>query len=260
MMRTVKVLLTLAALVGAMLGTAGPAAASAPRWQVRNASTGASYGSSTGAALTNAIAAAGAGDRLVVAGTCTGTYTVAKNLTIASRNFGARRAVLDGNHAGGVLLVELETTVTLTDLVITHGTGGIANFGHLTLIRTAVTGNTTPEGTGGGILNSDRLTLVRSTVTGNRAFSGGGGIHNTGTGGLTTWATLIAGNSTDGAGGGMLNEGIAVLHKSLVTRNVAGPDGNGNGGGIFSIFSAGDLTLDRTRVVANRPDDCFCAT
>jgi hypothetical protein len=249
MTRTMKVLSVLCALVGAMLATAAPASAAGPRCQVRNATLGASYGSATGAALTNAIAAARPGDRLVVAGTCTGSFTVTKDLTIAGRHPGARRPVLDGNHAGGVLFVEIETTVTLTDLVITHGIGGVANFGNVKAIRTAVTGNDSDQGA--GVLNRGGfLTLTRSSVTNNHAFAEGGGVFNTGT--LVTWATTIAGNSSGGAGGGIYTEQPTALHKSLVTRNMAA-----DGGGIFAL-SGTPLTLDRTRVVGNQPDNCDC--
>ena len=55
------------------------------------------------------------------------------------------------------------------------------------------------------------------------------------------------------AGGGILDEGLSVLHKSLVTGNVAG-----SGGGIFANFAQSPPVLDRTRVVGNHPDDCVC--
>jgi hypothetical protein len=254
MKRTVMLLLGLCTLAAVTVGSVGPAAAASTgtRCQVRDATAGTGFASADGAALTDAIAAAAAGDRLVVAGTCTGTYTVVKDLTIAGRYPGARRAVLDGG-GGTVLDVELEARVRLTDLVLTHGSEGLVNFGTVTAIRTAITGNVLGGGAGAGVLNSGLLTLTRSSVTGNRSTFDGGGIYNTGVGTLVTWRTTIARNTAGGAGGGILDEGMSVLHKSLVTGNVAG-----TGGGIFANFAQSRPVLDRTRVIGNHPDNCVC--
>src|SRR3954466_15296590 len=52
-------------------------------------------------ALQSAITAASPGDTLLVSGTCTGPFTINKNLTVR----GASRAVLDGNQAGSTVTV-----------------------------------------------------------------------------------------------------------------------------------------------------------
>ncbi|HEV7654531.1 MAG TPA: hypothetical protein VGP36_07310 [Mycobacteriales bacterium] len=249
MARTITVLLVLAAIAGGSVAAAGPAAAAGPNCRVQNAALGASYGPDTGVALSTAIAAARAGDRLVVSGTCTGNYDVTTDLTIAGLHPGARRPVLDGGGAGSVLLVDF-ATVTLTDVVVTHGQTGIDNFGTLKATRLLVRDNTT-VGSGGGILNSGFLTLVRSTVAGNRStLNDGGGIWNNGT--LVTWSTRISGNTAANAGGGLLNEEIAVLHGSTITGNTAT-----FGGGIFATFGGSSIpTLDHTTVTGNHPDDC----
>jgi hypothetical protein len=152
-----------------------------------------------------------------------------------------------------VLDVELDARVRLTDLVLTHGSEGLENFGTVTAIRTAITGNVLGGGAGAGVVNRGLLTLTRSSVTGNRSTFDGGGIYNTGVGTLVTWRTTVARNTAGGAGGGILDEGMSVLHKSLVTGNVAG-----TGGGIFANFAQSPPVLDRTRVVGNHPDNCVC--
>ncbi len=79
--------------------------------------------------LQAAVDAASPGDSLRVAGTCVGTTTITKDLTIeGKKGNGARQAVLDGNHAGSVLTIN-GGTVTLERLLITRGTASDSLWG-----------------------------------------------------------------------------------------------------------------------------------
>ena len=153
----------------------------------------------------------------------------------------------DGVMAGGAGLEILPTvdfdgpTVTVTDTVVTGNTAtpvatnapdpgadapywpvcptgfcpfamawgaGIDNFGHLTLLRSQVTGNTSAgvasDADGGGIANHLELTVDHSSVDGNRAvasapngrFSEGGGIFSEDGTTLTVRNSSVSGNTS----------------------------------------------------------------
>ncbi|HEY6746424.1 MAG TPA: hypothetical protein VI357_12000 [Mycobacteriales bacterium] len=236
------------AVAAVTIGAAVPAAASAPACSVRNGS--AAFGS-----LQAAIAAAPAGSRLVIAGTCVGPFVIDKDLTLAGRDYGAHRPVLTGAHVSRVMIIEPVATVAISDVIIRDGNstgpsggGGLQNVGTVNLTRVLVTNNRT-VGAGGGILNLGDMVLVRSLVSKNVSGSDGGGIYNAGD--LTTWRTDLVANMAPGVGGGMFAEGIATMHGGRVTRNVAGDTGGG-------ILTVNILTLDGTRVFGNSPNDCEC--
>jgi nitrous oxidase accessory protein NosD len=85
------------------------------------------------------INAASAGDTLRIRGTCSGSFTLIKNLTLD----GNPRATIDGLHLGRPLTVVGASTTRLLDLTITGGQvlggaggGGIYSAGgSLTLVR-----------------------------------------------------------------------------------------------------------------------------
>jgi hypothetical protein len=243
----IKAFLLVGAAVATVVVAAAPASA-ATACSVRN-------GSAAFRSLPAAVAAAPAGSRLVIAGTCAGPVTIGKDLTLAGRDFGVHRPVLTGQHVSRVLSIEPQATVTISDVIIRDGNstgpsggGGLQSSGTVTLVRVLVTRNST-VGAGGGILNLGDMVLVRSFVSKNRSGSDGGGIFNAGD--LTTWRTDLVGNVAPGVGGGMFAEGVATMHGGIVTRNTAGDVGGG-------ILTVNILTLDRTRVFGNAPDDCVC--
>ena len=106
------------------------------------------------------------GAQILIYGTCTGNFTVTKNLTLVGE-----KGVLDGNNSGVVLTVNTGVTVVVDYLTIQHGN--------------AVKG--------AGAYNSGTMTLNGSTVSGNSASAGGGGIYNNGT--ATLKSSAVSGNT-----------------------------------------------------------------
>lgn len=223
------VVLGAVALAAALVAGLAPAAGAAPpACRVKNPTQDTWFATSTGAALTRAIAAANPGDRLNVFGRCRGSFSITKDLRIFGNTNRQAPTVLDGGRAAGVLFVNERVTVTLTRLTITGGNATVR--------------------VGGGIQNGGLLTLNGTTVTGNRASSDGGGIYNYGT--LTLNNSRLTDNVSGGGGGGLFSEGVATLNYSAVTGNTAV-----FGGGILSVNT---LTLNHTTVSGNVPDDCSC--
>src|SRR5262249_15573087 len=152
--RSVLVALTLGA--SAVLGASPSvplAGATQPKCLVVNARSGQSYGT-----LQEAVAAASAEDTLKVKGTCYGTTTITKNLTIVGQsNPGFGPATLNGAKSGSVLIVEEIATVAITGLTITGGSGSSVSI---------------CDNCGGGIYNNGSLTLTNSTVRDNTAAGG----------------------------------------------------------------------------------------
>ncbi len=212
--------------------------------------------------LQTAINAAATGSTLRVDGTCTGNFSINKDLTLSGP------AILDGGGVPttyGATLNVISGTVVLNNLVIQHGVGidglggGLWNGGQLTLNHSTVTHNTA-SGVGGGVFNFGQLTLNSSTVTNNTSTNGdGGGIFNCGAslrdyglcigapGSLTLNSSVVSNNvGGSGNGGGIANDGQAVmmLNASIVSGNTTG----GNGGG---IENHGTATLNLSTVSGN---------
>lgn len=208
--------------------------------------------------LQTAIDSAAPGSTLFITGTCTGNFTIAKDLILSGLG-----ATLDGGHSGTVVTVASGVRVKLARLTITHGLaisagGGIRNDGTMTLTDSPVEDNSTATGVtgGGGIYNQGVMTLDRSTVTRNTTPGDGGGIHNQGT--MTLYGSDVLRNEADHFGGGIYNDsqGTMWLFESAVARNSAAATGR-PGGGIYNASTfGGSLLLDRVRVFDNEPDQC----
>src|SRR5919197_119351 len=97
--------LGLLGLVAGLLGIGSTASAAPVSCEVDNSATLA-----TSSSLQAAIDAASAGDTLDVKGTCVGTLTVSKNLTIKGVS---PTSILDGNGAGSTLTVNASVSVTV---------------------------------------------------------------------------------------------------------------------------------------------------
>ncbi len=206
------------------LEPAGPAMAC----RVRNADTGVTYGN-----LQAAIRAASVGGHLVLRGTCRGTTSIGKSLSV--RGIEGQRSgtpTLAGMGRGPVLTVRPGVVVTLTGLTVR---GGAAD-------RAA------------GILNLGRLTLRDAVVRGNKAREAAGAVANKGKL-VLRGSTIIHGNRSRGHAGGILNWGTLVMaDSSAIVRNRAATRGGG-------LFNRGTLVgvacgLD---VHHNTPDDCVGA-
>jgi hypothetical protein len=154
-----------------------------------------------------------------------------ENLTIgiSLKILGAstRTTIIDGGGVNTVVgIPTTNPTVTLSNLTIRNGFGGIYNNGTLLVSSSTINGNTASGG--GGISNGGRLTIRNSTISGNVARSAFGG-----------------------RGGGIANTGTLTLSNSTISGNLA-PPGRGFksfGGG---IFNGGTLTLSNSTIVGNR--------
>ena len=213
-----------------------------------------------------AIAAAGAGDSIHIAGAPHPYFerlTIDKSLSLIGDD--PATTLIDGAAAGQVLRISGPIVVTLSNLSIRNGLAGpgdttdkygagIHNMGAtLTLNNVVVTdnhlngGNTCCGGNGGGIYNNGgSLTLNHSLVsdntTGTGANPGGSGGNGAGIYSLNGVATLndstVAGNfagtgqssgTTGGPGGS--GAGIAALGGTLtINRSTISDNGAGNGG------------------------------
>ena len=163
------------------------------------------------------------------------------NLLTVRRNTG-------GNYR--IFNITAGAVVSLNDLTMANGNvpaqsgGGINNAGTLTVVRSAVSGNTANTGgNGGGIFNTGILTISSSAISGNSVSSvtgagSGGGIFNAG-GTLTISNSTISGNSavgpggnSDSGGGIITNVGIVTLTNTTITGNTAD-----FGGGVWNLNS-----------------------
>jgi len=233
--------LIMAGMAGAGVVAAAPAAvAASPSCLVLDTNSNQSYPD-----LSGAVAAAAAGDTLLVKGTCPGGATITTSLTITG-NAGAKTATLDDPH----LLIVRGITVTMNNLVLNGGSGpAVNNEGTVTLNGVSVTNSTVGIGVGGPVFNEfGTMTLNNSMVSGNANFTDdGGGIYSSG-GRLTLNRSTVTGN-TDGAhfggGIGIDEDGTATLNNSSVTNNT-GPFGGGIG-----IEPGASVTLNHSTVTGN---------
>jgi len=154
-----------------------------------------------------------------------------------------------------------------TGNVFCSGGGGIWNSGTLTMMSTALTGNTSDFG--GALFDRGTPALSDSTVSGNSAGFDGGGVQSFGTltivdctfedndagqsggavsvaaGTLSVDSSTLVGNSAVGAGGGVLirTDAVADFVNTTVSGNVAD-----SGGGIYGL---GDMRLASCTVAGN---------
>lgn len=206
------------------------------------------------------IDAAAPGDSLIVKGTCIGSSTIDRSLTlkgVSNRPFG--QATLDGDGKDRVLFVDFFDSerqgfsLTIENLTITHGFGEDGNGGGGMLVQggtvvlrnSIVTDNSAGLLSGGGIeVGGGDMTLANTTVSNNTAGDGGGGIAGGGT--LAIEDSIITGNTVTGLGGGLaFRGGILTVRNSSVSLNVAYA-----GAGISNV--AGTVTLTNSAVIGNR--------
>jgi hypothetical protein len=150
----------------------------------------------------------------VLRGTCRGTTTIGKTLTVKGvRLDGSGRPTLAGMDRGPVLTVRPGASVKLDGLTVRGGAStraaGILNLGRLTLRDVVVRGNEAREA-GGAVVNKGRLTLSgKTSIRGNRAREVAGGVLNRGR--LTMYgSSSISRNIAGSKAGGILDGGTLV--------------------------------------------------
>jgi hypothetical protein len=186
--------------------------------------------------LRDTIAAAGSGDKIVVASSVhsitltTGELEISKNLTINGP--GASKLTISGNNASRVFEIDANTSVSIFGLTISNG----AASGLLAVLASG----SFSAGGGGGILNNPgaSLTLSRDVVRDNQAVA-------------------VPGNTI--VGGGLLNVGTASVRWCQFSNNQAlGGSGSdnigGSAGGAVDNFGGASLTVDRSTFSNNRAD------
>jgi CSLREA domain-containing protein len=175
---------------------------------------------------------------------------------------GANQLTVNGGGSGSdfsVITVNSGDTATLYGLTITGGYatgsngGGITSNGTLSVLNSAVSGNTAYFG--GGIFSAGPLMMVAdSTISGNTAYGNGGGIISSGIV-LTVTNSTISGNTAaagagGGCGGGIDNNATLTVESSTISGNSAlgVSPGVGIGGG---ICNAGTLSVTNSIVSGN---------
>jgi hypothetical protein len=215
------------ALAAALLAAAPAAAASPTACRVKNLDTGV-----TKPTLQKAHNAAKAGHRLTVRGTCVGTTTLRKSLTVTGITTATSgKPILDAKLNGTVVRTtysqSLDRKITLRNLTIRRGAA--------------------PQGSGGGIANgmaNGTLVLRDVIVRGNTASSGGG---------VDTWgdlildgSTSIRGNTATGGGGGLrVGMGRVTLNGNSTIHGNTADDGGGIWVGTYRILTLNDSSSVR---------------
>lgn len=197
-------------------------------------------------ALQAAVDAAKAGDTLEIKGTCVGSTSVDRDITlkgVVNKAFPGT-PTLDGNQSGRVLNITAGEA-TIRNLVIANGRlpdgdgGGIliGAGASAALVDSVVRANAAGSGSfGGGIEANGNLLLIRSAVTGNTAGSSGGIDMNFAT------VSLVSSSVTD-------NEATHVLGSPGDGCGFGGPDRFACGGGIWNFN--GTLSLTDSNVSRN---------
>ena len=175
----------------------------------------------------------------------TGDLDLTQNVTI--NGAGLTTTIIDGNGLDRLFHVTGPYAVTLTGLTMRGGGGqtitggGINNSGTLTLIDSAIIGNS--ASVAGGLENSGTALLINTTLSGNSADgSGGGGLRNSG---LMTLISVTISNNQANFGGGLRNNGTLELLNTTILSNTASDT---SGGG---LWSSGTLTLTASVVMGN---------
>jgi len=127
-MKHIRLALTLFAL-GFAVWAAAPLALGATAVNCGATPVGVAVGAPTN--LQIAIASAAPGSTVIVSGSCTGNFTINKNLVLEGQP--SSNPVLNGNGSGVVLTIQAQANVLVAGLVITGGTGSgiIHNGGNL---------------------------------------------------------------------------------------------------------------------------------
>jgi predicted outer membrane repeat protein len=182
------------------------------------------------------------------------------------------RVVIHNNTAtrdgGGIYGVYCQPVIVNSRISGNHAGnrgGGIYQFltdfyTGITITGTVVRGNTAQVG--GGIYANDTIVNVaHSRISHNQATANGGGIFNESDpygdyGIVNLQSSKLSGNDAGADGGAIYNQGTVDAAGTRIVRNTAA----GGGGGIFDEDrfgpGAATVTLTRSPVRLNRPDNC----
>jgi len=209
-----------------------------------------------------------------------GTITLGSALPALANNLiidGTGQSVtIDGASMFQVFTVNSGATLTLSDLTVQNGSGGLAAFGGgivnngmLTLNNCAILDSFAGFG-GAGIYNTSMLTITNSTIShnGTSKTDDGGGINNSGTlnitnsnfsgnaaaaggavenaGGMMTVTNSTFSGNTALAGGGIVNSGSLTIGGSTFSGNSA----TGDAGGIANA-SSGTISVTNSTFASN---------
>ncbi len=175
---------------------------------------------------------------------------------------GASKVAVSGDDESTVFEIDDGVTASISGLTITDGSattgpglgsGGILNYGALTLSDVVISGNSdgsTAAFGGGGVSNAGTLTLTGCTISGNTGGEGGG-MLNFAT--LTIADSTISGNTSTsytGAGAGILSYASLSLTRCVVSGNA----GVGLSVKTSYFYPTSTLTVTDSAVVNNTND------
>ncbi len=201
-----------------------------------------------GLTLRNGNAGGGDGGGIYSNGTLTVTNSFIRNALNASRGGGIF------NETGRTMRLD---TITVENNATGYNSGGVGNFGALTLVNSRVMSNTAGNNSG-GIGNWGVMTVTNSTISGNSGPGGfgGGGVLNGGGGTLALYDSTIRANSTSGndaPGGGLasVESASTMLRNCTISGNSASYGGGAFAGiGLMSVINS---TLSDNHSTGNGP-------
>jgi hypothetical protein len=167
----------------------------------------------------------------------------------------------NGNNGGAIrnagTLVLNFTTLTGNNASPGASGGAVANTGSALIAHSIIKANTATNG--GGLINSGILTLFESLVSGNSATGRGGGVFTENPGGKTRIIQSTIDKNTANRGGGADNASNATtsFDRTLVQQNKSDLTAPGtSGGGIYDENLSSGVTIRRTAVRRNTPNNC----
>jgi predicted outer membrane repeat protein len=154
-----------------------------------------------------------------------------------------------GNHGGAIANDDGTLTMTSTYFIDNHAYrrgGAIYNDSAMTLRSSHFLGNGARDG--GAIANEDTATVIGTTFTQDNAESGGA-LENDDN---ATLSSVTIQQNEANRGGGIFNDGTVTVASSNIISNDAEI-----GGGIYNVVDDdASVTLSRTKVSGNVPDNC----
>jgi predicted outer membrane repeat protein len=170
---------------------------------------------------------------------------VVVNRSVTVNGSSPATTIVNGQLLQRVFRIGASSTVTITNLTMTNGQGGIYNQGDLYLENVVIDQNYTSAGA--GIFNVGTMTMISTTVVQNETQGSeerlAGGIYNDGR--IYIEHSLIKDNESDSLGGGLLNntEGSLTIYDSVIESNMARL-----GGGLYNI---GNITVTNSAIISN---------